>query len=76
MTTLTADVIGRKAEFNHPETGRLMVGTVHNIFKNGKVQIRPVYSRDGDALSLLEGVQPLVNVRAERCEFWKFDWEL
>lgn len=73
-TKLTSDLIGCEVEFNHPKTSRRTIGRVLNIFKNGKVQVRPHYTRNGDTLTLFgfDGQRgftaPVVNVRFERCE--------
>lgn len=67
MTTTkpTADLIGKTVETH--VNGRLVRATVLNVFKNGKVQVRPKFARNGDQMTPLTG-QPLANVDFGRCE--------
>jgi hypothetical protein len=48
--------------------GRRVWGTIYNVYKNGKFQIRPEYTRHYDKVTLIPGKAPMVNVKAKWCE--------
>jgi hypothetical protein len=72
--TLSRDLIGSHVEFHHPVTGRLMVGDIVNVFKNGKVCIHPTHTRHYNTLTAFEFspktgyTAKWVNVKFSRCE--------
>jgi hypothetical protein len=55
-------------EFIHPTRGIRTIGMVVNTFKNGKFQVRPFFTRNGNQVSSIQGTWPYVNVLAGRCE--------
>ena len=67
-----SNIIGKRVEVRIPNTGRLVIADVYRIFKNGKLEVRPVWALvdNGARLEPIVG-HKLINVLASRAELTK-----